>query len=68
MAIGNVIQKRLMIIIYDEKGHFLDTISVGSGEKDGLTGYTSTTVNVRKGLSSLTYNEEGRFLYSKSTS
>jgi hypothetical protein len=60
MAIGNAIQKGSWVYIYDEKGRQLATVSAGSGSQDGLTGYTSSTVNVRKGSWIYTYDEKGR--------
>jgi hypothetical protein len=61
MAIGNTIQKGSVVYVYDEKGRQLGSIPAGNATKgDGLTGYTSTTVNVRKGSFIYTYNEKGR--------
>ena len=59
MAIGNAIQKGSFVYIYDEKGNQLASLHVGSGPQDGLTGYTSSTVNVRRGSFIYTYNEKG---------
>jgi hypothetical protein len=59
MAIGNALHKGSSIFVYDEKGRQLFTISAGSGPHDGLTGYTSNTVNIRRGSSIFTYNEKG---------
>jgi hypothetical protein len=60
MAIGNALNKGSSIFVYDEKGKQLFTMSAGSGPHDGLTGYTSTTVNIRRGNSIFTYNDKGR--------
>lgn len=60
MPIGNAVQKGSFVYIYDERGRKLATISAGSGKNDGLTGYTSSTVNIRKGNFIYTYNEKGR--------
>jgi len=60
MPIGNAIQKGSLVYIYDERGRQIATVSAGSGRDDGLTGYTSSTVNVRKGSLIYTYNEKGR--------
>jgi hypothetical protein len=60
MSIGNAIQKGSLVYIYDERGRQIATVSAGSGRDDGLTGYTSSTVNVRKGSLIYTYNEKGR--------
>ncbi|MDI9849519.1 hypothetical protein QM467_15795 [Rhodoblastus sp. 17X3] len=60
MAIGNAVQRSSFIYVYDEKGHQIATIPAGSGPKDGLTGYTSSTVNVRRGSFIYTYDAKGR--------
>ena len=59
MAIGNAIEKRSYVYVYDEKGRQLASILIGSQPGDGLKGYTSTTVNVQKGSYINTYNEHG---------
>ena len=67
MAIGNAIQKGSFVYVYDEKGRQLASIAAGNAAKgDGLTGYTSTTVNVKKGSFIYTYDEKGRQISSKS--
>lgn len=60
MAIGNAVQRGSWIYIYDEKGRQIASISAGSGKDDGLTGYTSSTVNVRRGSWIYTHDEKGR--------
>lgn len=61
MAIGNAVQRGLMIYVYDEKGRQLFTTSAGNTSKgDGLKGYTSGTVNIQRGLMIYTYDEKGR--------
>lgn len=62
MAIGNAVQKGSMVYIYDDRGRQLGAVSAGSGAKDGLRGYTSTTVNIQRGSMIYTYNEKGRQL------
>jgi len=59
MAIGNAVQKGSFVYVYDEKGHQIATISAGSQPRDGLKGYTSTTVNVQRGSFIYTYDEKG---------
>lgn len=66
MPIGNAVQKGSFVYVYDEKGRQLCTISAGGGPNDGLTGYTSTTVNIRRGGFIFTYNEKGRQISSTS--
>lgn len=59
MAIGNAIQKGSIVYVYDEKGRQIFTKPAGSGSSDGITGYTSGTVNIRRGSLIYTYNEKG---------
>jgi hypothetical protein len=59
MSIGNAVQRGAYIYIYDEKGRQLGSVSAGSGPKDGLKGYTSTTVNVQRGAYIYSYDEKG---------
>ena len=61
MAIGNAVQKGSWVYIYDEKGRQTGCVGAGSpGKGDGLTGYTSSTVNVRKGSWIYSYDVKGR--------
>ncbi|WP_083819178.1 hypothetical protein [Komagataeibacter oboediens] len=60
MAIGNAVQKGSWVHIYNERGHQTATVGAGNGKGDGLTGYTSSTVNVKKGSWIHTYDEKGR--------
>ena len=67
MAIGNAIQKGSFIYVYDEKGRQLASIAAGNAAKgDGLTGYTSTTVNVKRGSFIYTYDAKGRQISARS--
>ena len=59
MAIGNAVQRGTYVYIYDEKGHQKASVPTGSGPKDGLKGYTSSTVNVQRGSYIYTYDEKG---------
>jgi hypothetical protein len=50
MAIGSAIEKGHNVYVYDENGRQLSLISAGSfGPDDGLKGYRSSTVNIRRG-------------------
>lgn len=60
MAIGNVVQRGSFVYIYDEKGRQIGLLSAGSGPKDRLMGYTSSTVNIQRGSFIYTYDEKGR--------
>jgi hypothetical protein len=60
MAIGNAVHKGSFVYIYDEKGRQTGCVGAGDSKKgDGLTGYTSSSVNVRKGSFIYSYNEKG---------
>lgn len=59
MAIGNAVKRGHFIYVYNDKGHQTAAILAGNGAQDGLTGYTSTTVNIRRGLFIYTYDEKG---------
>ena len=63
MTIGNSIEKNGFV--YGEKERQLTSLTAGSGPDDGLQGYTSSTVNIRKGDFVYTYDERGRQLASK---
>jgi len=56
MGIGNAVQRGTYIYVYDEKGQQLCTISAG----DGLTGYTSSRVNIKRGNYIYSYDEKGQ--------
>ncbi|MBV1700609.1 MAG: hypothetical protein KGQ46_02170 [Hyphomicrobiales bacterium] len=60
MAIGNAVQRGTLVYVYDEKGRQLFCVGAGTGPKDGLTGYTSSTVNVRHGSTIYSYDVHGR--------
>ena len=60
VAIGNAVQRGSFVYIYNEKGQQLATVPAGSSSDDGLTGYTSTTVNIRRGFAIYSYDERGR--------
>ena len=64
MAIGSAVQRGSLIYVYDEKGNRLTSLLAGKGPKEGLQGYTSSTVSVRRGSLIYTYDERGRRLSS----
>ena len=66
MAIGSVIERGSYISVYDERGHVLFSKTRGSGQKDGLLGFTGGTVTARYGSIIYTYDEHGMRIYSKS--
>ncbi len=65
MPIGTVLEKRLSIIVYDERGRTLFTKTVGTRPGDGLKGYTAGTVSIQSGTAIHTYDDRGRIVFSK---
>jgi hypothetical protein len=59
MAIGSAIERGSLICVYDEHGRTLFQKARGSGPKDGLLGFTGSTVTVRFGSIIYTYDERG---------
>ncbi len=55
--IGAVKQNGSWIEIYDEDGHYQTSIFA----KDGLVGYTATTVSVKNGSWVEIYDEDGHY-------
>ena len=51
--------------MYDEHGRTLFQKARGSGPKDGLLGFTGSTVTVRFGSIIYTYDEHGMTIYAK---
>jgi ribosomal protein L36 len=66
MAIGNAVQRGSIVYVFNEKNSQIFSVSAGSKPTDGLTGYTSGTVNVRRGGLVYTYNEKGQQIGSQS--
>ena len=65
MAIASAIERGSLICVYDERGHTLFSKARGSGAKDGLLGFTGSTVTVRFGSIIYTYDEKGMTIYAK---
>jgi hypothetical protein len=65
VAIGSAIERGSYICVYDERGTTLFQKARGSGPKDGLLGFTSSTVTARYGSIIYTYDEKGLTIYSK---
>jgi hypothetical protein len=65
MAIGSAIERGSLICVYDERGTTLFQKAKGSGAKDGLLGFTGSTLTVRFGSIIYTYDEKGMTIYSK---
>lgn len=60
MAIANAVTRGNMIYVYDEKNRQLCCIPRGIGPDDGLKGYTSSTVSVRRGAYIYNFDQIGR--------
>ncbi|MCJ9691381.1 hypothetical protein MOV76_07005 [Rhizobium sp. PRIMUS64] len=65
MAIASAFQKRDYVHVYDERGRNVCQIPAGTGPKDGLVGFTGSTVSIRRGNNIYTYDENGRNLFEK---
>ena len=65
MAIGSAIERGSLICVYDEHGRTLFPKARGNGPKDGLLGFTGSTVTVRFGSIIYTYDERGTTIYAK---
>jgi YD repeat-containing protein len=60
--IGSAVQRGQLVYVYDEQGYRLSSLLAGQGPKDGLQGYTSSTVSARRGALIYTYDQTGRRL------
>ena len=63
--IGSAIERGSLICVYDQHGITLFQKAKGSGPKDGLLGFTSSTVTVRFGSIIYTYGELGETVFAK---
>ena len=59
MAIGSAIERDSYIYVFDENGRSLFSKVRGNGSKDGLLGFTGSTVTVRFGSIVYTYDHHG---------
>lgn len=67
-SIGNVVQTGSTVTVYDGNNRYLWSRSVGSGPKDGVTGYTASQVNLRSGNTITSYSADNRYLSSRTCS
>ena len=63
--IGSALERGSFIFVYDEHGRTLFSKAKWSGPKDGLLGFTGSTVTMRHGSLVHTYDEHGMKIYSK---
>jgi len=64
MPVSKAVRRGKVIDIYDEKGRPAHSIGLGRDPKDGLVGYTSTTVSIRHGGAIHVYNDKGAIIKS----
>ncbi|MBB3300940.1 hypothetical protein FHT80_002170 [Rhizobium sp. BK226] len=65
MATSNASQKGSYVHLYDERGRNTCQLPAGNGPKDGLVGFTGSTVSIRRGNNIYTYDEHGRNTFEK---
>ena len=63
--IGSAIERGSLIVVFDQHGMTMFSKARGSGPKDGLIGFTGSTVTVRFGSVINTYDQKGMTIYSK---
>jgi hypothetical protein len=63
--IGSALERGSLIVVFDEHGRSLFSKAKGSGPRDGLLGFTGSSVTVRFGSIIYTYGEHGQTLYAK---
>ena len=63
--IGSALERGSLIVVFDEHGMTLFSKARGSGPRDGLLGFTGSTVTARYGSVIYTYDENGMTLYAK---
>jgi len=63
--IGSALERGSLIYVFDEDGRTLFAKARGSGPRDGLLGFTGSTVTVRFGSIIHTYDEDGQTIYAK---
>lgn len=60
MPISVAIQRGSVVYVYDDKSRQIFNVPSGTGPKDGLIGFTGSTVSVRRGYVIYVYDEKGR--------
>jgi hypothetical protein len=63
--IGSALERGSLIVVYDQDGRPLFSKVKGSGSRDGLLGFTGSTVTARFGSVIYTYDQHGQTLYAK---
>jgi hypothetical protein len=65
MTIANAIQRGAFVYVFNERGEQTSTLFAGRNRDDGVTGYTSSQVNIRRGGFIYSYDERGQQLETK---
>jgi hypothetical protein len=60
MAIVNAVHRGAFISVYNQRGIQTTLTQAGTQPGDGLLGYTSSAVSVKRGAFIITYDERGR--------
>ena len=63
--IGSAIERGSYIFVFDEHGSTLFSKGKGNGPKDGLIGFTGSTVTARYGSTYYTYDVHGMTICAK---
>ena len=58
-VIATAVERGSFVYVYNDKGTIITTLNSGSGPKDGLVGYTGSSVSVRRGSVIYVYNANG---------
>ena len=62
-VIATAVQRGSFVYAYNDKGTIITTVSGGNGgPKDGLVGYTQSTISVRRGSFIYVYNPNGTII------
>lgn len=60
--IVNAIERGKTVAVMNETGRQILSLSTGFESKDGLLGFTSKTVSIRRGKAVFVYDESGRII------
>lgn len=61
-VIVTAVERGSFVYAYNDKGSIITTVNRGSGPKDGLVGYTQSTISVRRGDFVYVYNPNGTII------
>jgi hypothetical protein len=63
--IGSAIERGSLIYVFDTDGNTLFVKNRGNGPRDGLLGFTGSSMTARYGSTIYTYDESGMTIYAK---